>query len=239
MNTTLVVGGVSMTPIGKISPLGELAVGTKIQIQVPVSESILCFTQTPKTNLAEPKAQKDSFWTKNLTVVKLDDGTVAVQGWPENGMYTAKALGEGKVELTFRAVVRFHTEFFFVEDTQVVTFHDLLGNPFTTQLKGLRSIVDHIASLVQGDVLPKSTIMPDPKIGTVLWYSSARNIGAVMIGYDENEEIICARVHVSQIQGQTGLPVLHAGDHVTWTETKDLSGDTTTFKTELLGVTLT
>ena len=236
MHTTLLVGGISMTPMGNIYPLGKLAIGTKIQIQMPVTETMLCFTQEPRTNAVQPKADNKGLWLKNLTVVKLDDGTVAVQGWPGNGMYTAKHLGEGKGELTFHAIVRFHAEFYYVEDSQIVVFHDLLGSPYTTQMRGLRPIVDYIISLIAGDTLPKATPITDPEVGTVLWYSAARNIGAVVTGTDQHDELVLARVHVTQILGQEGLPVLHAGDTVSWQDTKDL-GEGTAFKTELLGVT--
>lgn len=215
--------------------LGKLAVGTKIAILIPVEKDVLCFVQAPKTNAIDPKGVKDGLWIKNLTVVKLDDGRVVVQGWPGNGMYTARRIDVGQVELTFHAVVAFNGEFFYVEDEQVVFFHNLLGRPFTTQLRGSREVVDHIMPLIAADELPVATSQTDPAIGTVLWYSRARSIGAVVISFDEHEEIVCARVHISQIcTDKAGLPALKAGQTVSWEGVRELpSGGNTTFPCEL------
>lgn len=238
MSATLIINGQLTSNVESISPLGKLAVGTKILIQLSVNNGVLCFTQEPNTNGVQPKAIKDGVWTKKLTVIKLADGTVAVQGWPGNGMYTAKYLGNGNVDLTFHAVVRFHAEFFYVEDRQIVAFHDFMGSPLTTQLKGLPAVVGHIKAMVVSDTLPKATPLTDPEVGTVLWYSASRSIGAVVMGTNNLGELRCARVHVSQILGQSGLPILHAGDRVTAQSAKDVSGEDTTFITEYLGVSL-
>lgn len=233
----LIVNGVTSCPSHETpTSLGILKAGTKIVIEHPAVEGILCFTQNPKTNTIEPKAIKYGFWMKNLTVIKLEDGRLVVQGWPGNIMYTAQSWGKDQVMVTSYGIVQFNGEFFYVEDKQIVRFHNFLKRIFTTQFKGLPHLVKYIRQLVILDELPKLGKVEDVEVGTVLWYSKTRGLGAVVIGLDEHEELICARVHVSRILGQTGLPVLHAGDAVTWEGSKDLSGDTTTFKTELVGV---
>lgn len=236
--TTLLVSSNPVSISGKITDLGKLEVGTKIQFSLTQpAETHLAFVQEPNSNKITAKASKDGSYTKNWTVIKLDDGRVAVQGWPSNGFYLATTLGEGKVNLTFFSVVTRRAHFYFVEETQIVVFHKLMDKPFTAQLKGLRTVTDHIVTLVKNDELTKmaydnETLLP---VGSVLWYSMSRAIGAVITAH-ENDEYVCARVHVSQILGMPDtLPHLVAGQMVTWESTKDL-GEGTTFKTELVGV---
>ena len=163
-----------------------------------------------------------------------------MQGWPSNGFYLAIPQGEGKVSLTFYSVVTRRAKFYFVEETQVVVFHTLMDKPFTAQLRGLRTVADYIVQLVLGDELSKMAYDVEPQlpVGTVLWYSISRNIGAVVTGY-KNDDYECSRVHVSQIMGMDDtLPHLTRGQIVSWEDTKEISSPDTKFRTELLGVSV-